>query len=44
MCNKCVMEDECVCLQEAMANIKSQDGAAFIRDFLRKKREARRTF
>lgn len=37
------MEEECLCLKEAMSNIKSQDGLDFIREFLRVKRETRRT-
>lgn len=41
MCNKCLMEEECMCLKEAMKNVKSQEGLDFIRDFLRKKRENR---
>lgn len=43
MCNKCLIEEECVCLKEAMANLKSKDGADFIRDFLSRKREGRKS-
>lgn len=43
MCRKCVSEENCACLMEAMERVESKEGLAFIRGMLAAKRQSRIT-